>query len=353
MKKIMLLSVCLLALAACLLAFGSCTEHTHTGEKWGRDVTHHWHVCDTCNSAFDTAEHNYEDSMVGTEIVKTCTECGYSYVAKNVPEHEHVYADVYAHNEAFHYKTCTFEDCIMQSEKAEHIYGTPEIVQETGKITKTYLCQVCEYQRQEVITVDTVIKDDSAWNLAFENLELKNFQMKVFLPEHTNQCIITEDGAFVQYGSGWRVVYTKKNASGSFDLYIKEDASAGAEWKYYVDANGDFYNAFCREAILEINYAENFDQFVYNEETGEYTCPTDVECTAYDISGAIYPKKMFCYNNTVKVADGKISHIECDYYFEGESNRSSFVYYNIGIAEFEIPESVISSAVPMGDYSGQ
>ncbi len=357
MKKIIYGLTVILAVL-CLFVLGSCDEHEHNGEAWGGDVTHHWYVCDTCNSPFGMAEHDYEEAMNDNlEVVKTCKTCGYSYVAENIPEHEHTYSESLSYNDAFHYKTCTYDGCLIQSEKAEHSFGTPEIVQETGKITKTYPCEICEYKKLETITVDTVIKDDTSWNLAFENLELKNYQMTVSFKENgtpafKNECVITDDGAYVSYDDGARIIYTKKNADGAYDLYRKEGSEP---WVHTVDAEGEFYFSFVREATLQITYEENYNKFTYNSETGEYTCAENIECIAYHLDGTQYSNKMFCFNNVVKVADGKISHIECDYYFEGNENTSrtqSFIYYNIGMAEFEIPESVKSSAVNGENLNG-
>lgn len=361
MKKVVASILGLTLAVSSLFTLAGCEEHEHTGKTWGGDNTHHWYVCDVCEAAYETDEHDYEETMDGLDIVKTCKTCGYSYVAESIPEHEHTYDDTFSYNEAFHFKTCTFEGCLVQDEKAEHLFGTPEIVQETGKITKTYQCQSCDYEKVETITIDTVIKDESAWNLAFDNLELKNFQMTVSIksvgeagiapnPTGTNECIITEDGCYVQYGL-WetdRTIYTQKGEDGKFDLYVKDGDS---QWKSLDDPEGEFHASFSREATIKINYAENFKNFTYNPETGEYTCPTNIECTAYTIEGAPYPEAMICFNNVVKVADGKISHIECDYYFEGEQDQGtqSFIYYNIGIAEFEIPEEVKNNAIPGGD----
>ncbi len=355
MKKIILCTLCMILTVSCLFTFVGCDEHEHAGDEWGGDKHDHWYICDICNGAFDAEEHDFEESMDGLDVVKTCKICDYSYVAKSVPAHEHTFGEEFAYNEAFHYKSCTFEDCLEQGEKAEHIYGTPEIIQETGKITKTYKCQYCAYEKVEVITVNTVMKDESAWNLAFDNLELNNFQLTVTFVApsgdvYKNECIMTEDGFYAGYRDG-RGMYTRKRADGKYDLYISDD---GTTWTFYEDAEGLRYQLFARESVIKINYAENFDKFTYNEATGEYTCAERIECTAYEPDGEPYSSKMICFNNVVKVADGKISHIECDYFFEGEEDDEtmSFIYYNIGIAEFEIPEKIKESAVHGGDYDG-
>ncbi len=361
MKKVFVYLMCIVSVLSFAFMLSSCDEHEHKGEKWGGDKTHHWHICDICQSAFETAEHNFEETQDGGSIVKVCQICQYSYTEVEVAEHDHTFAESLSYNEAFHFKSCTFEGCTAESEKVEHLYDTPEIVQETGKITKTYPCQNCEYKKTEIITIDTVIKDSSAWNLAFENLELKNFEMRVSFVQNgevafTNYCIITDDGAYVSYGDGAREVYSKKKSNGEYEVYEKETEEYGGsgQWLLYDDKDGKFYSSFVREAVLGITYTENYSKFTYNEETGEYTCSENIECTAYSFDGSVYPNKMYCFNNVVKVADGKISHIECDYYFEGaempENSSQSFIYYNIGIAEFEIPESVKEAAIHRGDY---
>ncbi len=204
MKKTTLLILSMILALASVFMLAACDEHLHTGEEWKSDHTHHYHVCDTCNEAFATEEHDFEDSIDGLNTVKTCKVCGYSYVAKEVEQHEHTFEDKLSHNEAFHFKACTFTDCPIQSEKAEHNYATPDIVQEANKVTKAYKCQTCEYERVEVITIESVINDESSWNLAFDNLELENFEMIVSFKApgqeaFTNECIVTEDGCYVIY----------------------------------------------------------------------------------------------------------------------------------------------------------
>ncbi len=360
MRRLISIIVSLCVAVFCCGALLGCGEHEHVGEgAYGSDLTHHWKVCEICEGPFNTEEHDFDESMDGLKVIKTCKICEYSTEVKEVAAHEHTYGDAFEYNEAFHFKTCTFTDCVMQAEKVEHIFGTPEIVQETGKITTTTKCQFCDYAKVEVITVETVVKDETSWTRAFENLELKNFEMRVSFshedyPEmnYDNYCIVTEDGAYVSYGDDSRIVYTKKQANGEFAYYLKDYYTDG--WKFYNDKEGEFYNGFSREAVLQIDFKEHFNEFVYDEEKGAYTCDSEVQCTAYMLDGSVYPEKLFCYNSVVKVADGKITHIECDYRFETqpENMKTKFIYFNIGLASFEIPEEVKTNAIPSGDYVG-
>ncbi len=125
------------------------------------------------------------------------------------------------------------------------------------------------------------------------------------------------------------------------------------DWEYSIDEDGSGLSSFKREAILEIKYVDQFDKFTYNAETGEYTCADVIECLAYGYGGGgSISQTLYCYNNVVKVADGKISHIQCDYYVDSETKddetrmQMSFIYYNIGMAELEIPEDVKNTATP-------
>ncbi len=352
MKKMVALLTCAFLALGSIGMLSGCDSHECKGEKWGGDVAHHWRVCDTCNGAFDIADHDYEESVDGLDVVKTCKVCNYSYIVNSAVEHEHTYSDTLSYNDAFHYKACTFEGCLQQSEKEEHVFGTPTIVQESGKITKTYQCESCQYAKVETITVDTVVKNEADWTLAFTNLQLRNYEMKVNISAgvgaYTNHCIITDNGAYVSYGSDGEILYMEKRADGGFDVYRK--AWFGAAWEKYDDKAGTVYSEFATEATLEIDYTENYKDFTYDEQTGEYVCEKSIVCTSHLPDGSSL--KLSCFNNVVKVADGNISHIQCEYTIPDDpSSVNNFTYYNIGIAEFKIPEEVKKTAVDKGDIA--
>ena len=64
--------------------------------------------------------------------------------------------------------------------------------------------------------------------------------------------------------------------------------------------------------------------------------------------GTPVEEKMTCFNCMVKVADGKITHIEAEYYLGDEKDADyeySFCYYNIGMTEVIVPQSVKDTTV--------
>ena len=104
-----------------------------------------------------------------------------------------------------------------------------------------------------------------------------------------------------------------------------------------------FTNA-TRETVLRVTFAENFDKFEYDAETSTYYAEEEIEAIYYRFSGE-EAGVLYCYNNEVKIADGKIISIACDYRFNSMDNdKYSFIYYNIGMSEVKIPQSIIDSA---------
>lgn len=355
MKKFFSICLSVLILLSCCSFLYACGEHEHSGITYGNDQTHHWYICDGCETPFDITQHVFKEELNDDfDIVKTCLECNFSFVDIRVEEHAHDYSGEYVFNDAFHYVQCAFENCIMQSEKEEHIFGTPEIVQEVNLIIKTYKCEVCDYKKVVETTINSIISGQKEWNDAFNNLTMTNFEMKVDLGSEIRHCIVTQNGAYINYGD-YQICYTQKDENNQWTTYIGRRAKQNEAFNWYlIEEKEDLiYSSFVRSATIEIKYVDTFNNFTYNSERGEYLCKDILECKAYywgDESGAVATEYRLinCFNNVIKAIDGKISFIQANYYFEDEASYESpysFMYYNIGIAEFKIPQTVIDNAV--------
>ncbi len=57
-------------------------ECPHTSASWGYDTTNHWQICSTCKAKINEGTHNYRESISGSTITFTCTECGFKKEGK-------------------------------------------------------------------------------------------------------------------------------------------------------------------------------------------------------------------------------------------------------------------------------
>ncbi len=349
----------LLSLTFC---FAACDDHTHEyATEWSKDEDFHWYACKSegCTSQSEKAEHEWGKSFDGEgNEIDVCGICLYqaAQVDTSAP-HDHDYADTLENNMNFHWNPCKVEGCLERGNRAEHDFGMPDIQMETDKITRTYICQTCAYTKTEITQISSVVDGAVSWSQAFENLTMLNFEMDVYLPEGMgnmhNHCILTEDGVYYCI-PGTREFYSVKNADGSFTTYARE--------LYYEDLDAPFYKLAVTtdifyemaklETTLRLSFADYYENFTYDAETGAYVYAGEIEATAYGPDGEPYPSGMMCYNNEVKVADGKITHISADYYFGDvdEDMRAKFVYSNIGLSEVIVPKEIIENAVFDPDY---
>ena len=361
MKKILALISLGILSATLLLALSACTpQHEHTfSEEWTADSDYHWKKCTVigCTQQGEKAEHTFEQGFdEDGKSVNICTVCNEkNELVSTAPEHEHVFSEKFTASENFHWYSCTTEGCFESSEKEEHKFENPTIEYGDKEITLTYVCEICDYKKVENKEVTTQIENATQWNSAFENFELTNFSMKVFLgnrnsDEEPRHCIVTDDAVYYCIPEG-RTFYSEKNADGTYTTYQKNHDIG--KFVKLNDTSDTFYVAAHTEPVIRISFANNFDKFVYNAEDGSYRCDTTLDAQFTDFSGKDW-NALYCYNSVIRVKDGEIIYIECEYNFNTESeDRSYFIYYNIGSTVLTIPEEVINSAINFDDLDDE
>ena len=364
MKKILSV-LCLLALMATLLV--SCEkdhDHVFDKNKWAKDSDYHWHPCtaeDDCSAMGDKEEHDFEVTLdENGNLVNVCTVCGArNSKVSTAPEHEHTFAAEYQSSENFHWFPCTVEGCYEMDGKSEHVYGNPEVTYADKKITTKYICVDCGYEKVEEQEVKTEVDNAVSWNEAFKNFKLTNFSMIVEHKyssgnTHQNHCIVTDNAAYYCI-PGSREFYTVKNADGTCSTYGRHGSES--VFAKMEDTSDSYLVGAQTETVLQISFEDNFDKFTYDKATASYVYEGEITSKYYAFDGTLYGD-LICYDNVVKITDGKISYIEAKYYFPSDSEESrandtaSFVYYNIGVSEVEIPVAVIEGkevALPKQD----
>ena len=371
MKRILNLLFAMVAAFAVCLTLGSCdNDHTHKYKtEWSSDEDFHWYACesDGCTSKSQRAEHTFEeDADAEGNAINLCTVCGYvSTLVNTAGPHDHVYETEYTKGANFHWYACTTEGCTERKDREEHDFAMPEIIQEANAIKRIYTCSLCGYEKTETTVISSVVEGEVSWTQAFENLELVNFDMDVYMTfdnetQH-NHCITTPDGVYYQI-PGYREFYSVKNSDGSYTTYAREakthELTDSDPFYKLSDTSGKYAAQATTETVLAVSFADNYDNFTYDAEKGAYVCSSPIKTAAYSADGTPYPMEMYCYNNVVKVADGKISYISADYYFvypDGSSSKdegvqSSFTYANIGMCTVTVPKSVSESAISDPDY---
>lgn len=344
-------------IAIMLSVFTACDVDTHEHEfatVWSTDEDYHWYACtvtDGCTEQSSKAAHDFE-VVIGDDDkpMNKCKVCGYSNdKVSTAPEHEHVFAEEYSSNENFHWYACTVENCYEKSEKTEHAFGNPEVEYTDGKITLTSVCVDCEYVKVDEQNVDTEIEDAVSWDEAFKSFELVNYTLDVYFEmldgsaSQHNHCEVTPDSIFYSI-PGYHEYYSIKGADGKYSTYQKH----GSDTEAYTLLNTStdmFLIRGTQESILKISFEENFDKFTYDEATGSYVCEETITAKYY--VGEEHTE-LHCYNNVVKITDGKISYISANYYFDEEElsyQKMSLIYANINMTSVEIPQSVIENAV--------
>lgn len=219
-----------------------------------------------------------------------------------------------------------------------HIYGMPEITHTATLITSKYVCGICGHEEIKTVTVDTVVGGEEGWNNAFENVSFNNFTLRVDIDEeHNNNVIVAEDGIY--YQAGYFVFYSVKQADGTWTNYI----SSGDQWTFEKGCDSSGYEFAKRMATLSLSYKNFFSNFTYNSATGTYECAEAVPVVCFDGGDA---ETLYCFNNVVKVANGSVIYIDCDYSFEEDlSDPMHFIYDNIGLSKVTVPYEVMNSAV--------
>ena len=354
MKKFLLVFS---VIAIMLSVFTACNAdmHEHTfASEWSTDEDYHWHACtaaDGCTEQDSKAAHDFEVVVdKNDKPMNKCKVCGYTNdKVSTAPEHEHVFEDKYSSNENFHWYACTVENCYEKGEKTEHAFGNPEVEYTDGKITITSVCVDCEYKKVEEQNVDTEIKDEISWDQAFKSFEPVNYTLDVYFEmldgsatQH-NHCEVTPDSIFYSIPD-YHEFYSIRNSDGKCVTYQKYGDDE-TPYTLLSTTSDMFLVRGKQESIIKISFEENFEKFTYDEATGSYVC--DETITAKYIVGE-HEMEFFCYNNVVKITDGKISYISANYYFEEEElsyQKMTLIYSNIDLTSVEIPQSVINNAL--------
>lgn len=354
--------LCLLAMLVGVLAACDVHEHVFDTEKWTSDADFHWHACtvvDGCIEKADKAEHDFEVTVDEEgKPINRCKVCGATNdKVPTAPEHEHTFGDKLATSDNFHWYPCTVEGCYEMKDKAEHSFGNPEVTYTDSKITIKYVCVDCGFEKVEEQEVKTEVDDALSWDDAFKNFKLTNFTMDVFMTRegltHTNHCVVTEKEAYYCIPDS-NEFYTVPAGDGTYKTYQRRDSDD--PFVLLSDTGTEYLLGAQTETVLQISFEQNFDKFTYDAATASYVCADVIEAVAYDFDGEEM-EVIYCYDNVVKITDGKISYIEAHYYFDAEEGREedydySFRYYNIGMSAVELPQSVIDSAIPESEYDG-
>lgn len=262
--------------------------------------------------------------------------------------------EAWANDEKSHWHACKTEDCTAKQDEAEHAFTSPVIEQSDGKITRTYTCEVCAYEKVEQTTIDSIIKNEATWDQAFDNLSFVNYSVTINITDdgetQVNHVEVGNTAAHYEI-PGFIEFYTAKGDDGTYATYINYQgygATRSGFAKLSDNTTDKYYTIAATEALLQISFAENFEKFTYDKEKGAYVCAEEIGAIMFDGEGQPLPETMTCYNSVVKVADGKITHVEADYYLGEELEEGMsyhFCYYNIGMTEVVVPQSVIDSAV--------
>ena len=353
--------LCVLSLLVVMLA--SCNsvdtpDHEHKfASEWTKDTDYHWHACtanENCQERGDKAAHDYiSDLDDDGNPINVCKVCGYKNDrVSTAPEHEHTFGTEYKYGDNFHWYECTTDGCYETSKSREHQFGTPETSYDKGTLTVTYTCVDCGYQKSEVSKIDAEVDSATEWDEIFGNFNLTNFEMDVYMTLGTesqhNHCIVTEYGIYYHIPTSIEMYIVKVN--GEWVGYAKNEyLGAGAKFERIEASQEELeeaYKNYARETVLQISFAENFEKFTYNAETGAYTSSEVIRADAYDNDGTGIYTHLNCFNSVVKISDGKILSIYSDYNFDnsGSDETYRFVYDKIGMAEVAIPQYVIDEA---------
>jgi hypothetical protein len=364
MKKATSLLIALAMTTTAMATLTACEEHEHVYDttQFIADEDYHWYACEepSCQMRGAMDAHDFEKTANGLSLV--CTVCGKTIDANTAGDHEHSAAEEWTQGSNYHWHACEVAGCTERIDEQEHYFGDPVIIQSANMIRRTYTCETCGYEKIEETEIDSVIDGEASWDQAFSNLEMINFSMYVYFYENdqvvnTNHCRITETSAYYHI-EDFREFYTTQKDDGTYSTYYRLNPETPFA---LLDNDTDAYlKAAQNETMLKISYESHFDSFTYDESLGAYVYDGVVAATAYYPDGITFDT-IYCYNNVVKVADGEITYIACDYYFNytddedmrepedmsiPEHRSHSFVYYDIGMTSITIPLEVIENAIP-------
>lgn len=204
MKKIvtMLLTVCLLL--SLVAAFASCGHEHNFKSDWSKDATHHWHACDG-------------------------------------------------------------EDCTEVSEKAEHTWGDPVVIESKERV---FTCSVCGQTKYEAIKT-TVTADE--WTAAFELGTNWTIRFTATHPVYKQTMTITQ----MRDGNKFHCEEAlKDNESGEEESYEDFDEIVGEQWYgYRYDREQNKYEKVTISDPVDERLASMTDDYLpaYIQDMDDYT----------------------------------------------------------------------------------
>ena len=343
----------LFSMASCLNNNSDGHEHDFSG-VWNYDESNHWKSCgvDDCGRPSDVGTHSFAENIDDPEnpVIK-CTVCGYT---KTVEDHPHTFSEGYSSSSEKHWHRCTKIGCAYKNDVVEHIYGNPDIAQSADRIFITDRCVDCGYSMVNVYDISSVIQDGDAWNLAFKTLDLSNYSAKATREKrdktdyNENSVFIADDAAY--YCDNGKLEYYTVNNDGIFTTYVRENYETDKTTPFRVLSNrtDQDYESAKIGTNMHVSFEDNFELFEYDLQKGEYVCQQEISAKIYNVDGTVSDEKIYCYDITVRIIDGKINYISMSYYFENEGRElynRNLVYYNIGMTNVKIPADVIANAV--------
>lgn len=230
---------------------------------------------------------------------------------------------------------------------------------------------------------ENIVKDEESWNKAFEEFDYSNFSF--------NMCGLDADGeqANVTIKISEKVVYYKvevgddtqldeagypgyyeeyysvKNDDGTYTTYMKWDSRAEFVFPGTLAGlskfdNGSRFNRAKEEINLKVDYNDCFKDFIYDGQSGSYSCDKEVIAKHNFYDGVYNDMQYFyCTNNVVTVRNNSVVSVGChvnklvtECHCEesnGEHNgedamNATLEYYDIGTTSFNVPPEVIDEA---------
>ncbi len=139
-------------------------EHEHSwAAGWSSDSAYHWHECSAanCDITENSGKNGYGEHVYDNDTDDTCNTCGYTRTTgqPEQPGHEHIWADVWSSDSAYHWHECSAANCGITENSGKngyeaHNYGEWAVdksatAYQSGSRHRT--CAVCGYNQTEVI----------------------------------------------------------------------------------------------------------------------------------------------------------------------------------------------------------
>ncbi|MCM1439211.1 MAG: hypothetical protein NC131_08415 [Roseburia sp.] len=220
--------------------------------------------------------------------------------------------------------------------------------------------------------VESMVKDETIWNQAFDDLDYTNFTLKIHYETSDGDLIdnfakITPDGIYCKtdgvdkndYGISVKLiyagqivsgVYAVKNANETYTTYLSD----GTKWWLSEDTTDSDILTLKNQLVLRVSYANYYDLFNFDEKTLIYHYDGVIDVEAQGSEGESIGT-LACTDITVKAASGKIVSVKSKYSVKdggeeaGEVLNASFEYYDIGTTEVKVPKDVIDEATANAD----